>query len=664
MPAPLADLYIPISNTRPELRAAADRLRDRTHTILCATLEYHGTVISKRHREALHQLCDCLADTAVHVRGGRRVMPLPTGAGKTSAIVALCKAVHEQNPVDANGNPVSVSVCASQIRHLQNLVRDMVAAGVPREWIGIKYGEGKGVDDTVPSTGDVSHRIQLVTHQRLRTEKKSDLPLYTMHGDKPRSVCIYDESWMSYSQRTLTIHQLRQTYKLVVDETSKNPVFALARDHIVTCHQRVNEAINKPDPLCVGVEVVLPELTKTEQMAYKKALMSARLPGSLVRYVEDLLSLSGETMRACALPGGTGGGALWIDLAISPSVQNVVVLDASYPIRPLTNLSSDLWSADPGFAAIKDWSEVDVTVLKTSGARGALEKVIEGSAQRRTANAFAAEVVAEVRKVWDTTRGCLIFSYKQQGEGRVNMVRTITEALQGAGMDFTNPETFVNGKPRVVVETFGNEASINLYSYCDHVLFAGLLHLSDLTISAGIKAAKGDIAYATPMKMVSEVLLCERASTLFQGLSRGHSRVMNNGKAGKMSVVVFDSAGPELEQILRPVMPGAKWTHVEPTHLSSSKAQQRGHRQEMQTRILGYLRALDPSVTKVSARALKKDLGLDTTSIAVTRAFVDAGESLPRGCGWFRIDRSFCRTDSAEAHGFLNEELMEAATAF
>jgi hypothetical protein len=658
-----AETIVPVVTASPALRATADRLRDRTHEILCATLEYHGTVLSKGHRAALFDLCDVLADTAVHVRGGRRAMPYPTGLGKTSAIVALCKAIHEQNPIDANGNPVSVSICASQIRHLQNLVRDMVAAGVDPSWIGIKYKKDYP-ENGVPSTEDEDHRIQLVTHQRLRTDGKNDLALYTLHEDKPRSVCIYDESWLAHDVKTIGVIKLAMINGSLGASPSRDPTFLNARQYVTECSTRVSTAMSTPDPKCEGVPLCLPPLSEVESKVYTKALRGGLLAGEDVTYLEDLFSLAGEAMRACALPGGSGGGALWIDLAISPAVQSVVILDASYSIRPLTNMSVDVWDGSVGkdFAAVKSWVDVDVRTIRASGARSAIEKNIK-SARTPTSSTFAREVVAEVRKVWDTTAGCLIFTYLAK-QGKPNMVKTITDALRENGMDIHDASLFVNGKPRVVIETFGNEASINLYSYCDHVVFAGLLHLNDLTVAGGIRGAKADLAYPTPLSLVQQVSRCERGSTLFQGLSRGRSRVMHNGKAGKMSVVVIDSAGEELEEILRPVMPGATWSHEEPKHMDTSKAKQHGRKQEMLARIIAYLRGLDPEVNKVSAKVVKKALDLDANSNAERLAFVAAGESITRASGWYREGRSFCRVGTAKDLGFHNEEILDAATAF
>jgi hypothetical protein len=664
MPALPAETTLPVATASPALRATADRLRDRTHEILCATLEYHGTILSKGHREALFNLCDVLADTAVHIRGERRALPYPTGLGKTTAIVALCQSIAEQDPVDANGNPVSVSICASQIRHLQNLVRDMIKAGVPAEWIGIKYTKDHP-ENGVPSTEDEDHRIQLVTHQRLRTDEKNDLALYTLHEGHQRSICVYDESWLSHDVKAIGVTKLAMINGALSAAPDRgSPVFLKACQYVAECFERVNTAMSTSDPKCEGVGLTLPPLSDVERNEYIKSLRGGLLAGEYVTYLEDLFSLSGEAMRACALPGGSGGGALWIDLAISPEVQSVVILDASYPIRLLTKMSVDVWDGSVGsnLAKVKSWEDVTVRTLRASGARSAIEKNIK-SARVPTGSTFAREVVAEVRKVWDTTAGCLIFTYLAK-QGKPNMVKTITDALRENGMDIHDASLFVNGKPRVVIETFGNEASINLYSYCDHVIFAGLLHLSDLTVAGGIRGAKANLAYPTPMSLVQQVGRCERASTLFQGLSRGRSRVMNNGKAGKMSVVVIDSAGEELEEILRPVMPKATWSHEDPQFMDTTKVKQHGRKQEMLARIIGYLRDLDASVTKVSAKVVKKALDIDANSNAERVAFMAAGESLTRSSGWYREGRSFCRAGTAKDLGFHNEELLDAAAAF
>ncbi len=160
-----------------------DALAAEAHRLVVAHLEGHGNILSELHRGALLRLVDTFAAYCAGTLQGRRAISLPTGMGKTSAILAFLVALHRQ------GHQVPVAVAASRVEALCGLKRDLIVMGVPEALIGLKHGERTASER---STGTESRLFQLVTHARVRSGK--DFALFGQHLGKPRPLCIYDET--------------------------------------------------------------------------------------------------------------------------------------------------------------------------------------------------------------------------------------------------------------------------------------------------------------------------------------------------------------------------------------------------------------------------------------------------------------------------------------
>ena len=94
---------------------STNQLTEMAGQRLISFLESVGNRLNDPHKMALHALVDAMTRMAEGIITGRLAVGLPTGTGKTSAIVQWCASVH------ALGLPHSIAVSSSRIDALLDL---------------------------------------------------------------------------------------------------------------------------------------------------------------------------------------------------------------------------------------------------------------------------------------------------------------------------------------------------------------------------------------------------------------------------------------------------------------------------------------------------------------------------------------------------------------
>lgn len=228
------------------------------------------------------------------------------------------------------------------------------------------------------------------------------------------------------------------------------------------------------------------------------------------------------------------------------------------------------------------------------------------------------------------------------------MQASLRAALKDAGIDpEERVQTLTGLRARFNFLHWGQHEGINGFEFCETVILAGVLHRAHLDIAAAIRGQRGDLASPTPHELVAKVIKSEVAHCVYQAASRGACRRVDQGRAKAMRLwlIHYD---PDLKESLEAVMPSACWSLLEPRFLKASTLGRRGS--EMRGRILEALRGLPKEALKVSTRALKKQIGLETTE-AVKKAFTRALQSLDLQAHGWRLDgKSLVR--GAAAYGF------------
>ncbi len=185
----------------------------RAHRLLINWLRGFGNKPSYAHQLALLELLSGFTKLAKGVLRGRHAFPLHTGMGKTLAIVAWIKAVHDGLGLGT----VSVAVVASKVEALCQLKRDLIQRGVSASAIGLLHSyehdaswkPGADLKDgfaSEPSDSNAPFRpILLVTHERA---KKRPCFVDGVLGRR-RDLIIWDESLIASEPRAVRADDLQ-----------------------------------------------------------------------------------------------------------------------------------------------------------------------------------------------------------------------------------------------------------------------------------------------------------------------------------------------------------------------------------------------------------------------------------------------------------------------
>jgi hypothetical protein len=609
------------------------------HSILVADLEGHGNVLSEMHRAALFELVDTFAGYCAGEESGRKAFGLPTGLGKTSALVSFVAALQRLD------YRVPVAVAASRVESLCEIKRELVWHGVDEDRIGLKHADQ---DASEPSTGNDSRIFQLVTHARVRSG--SDFDLFGTHEGQPRALMVYDETLLradTFALRTLDL-RMGSGALLPLAEERRDPALQSLCAYLAECSSIIGAALEQlqvaGDVAPCGAAVSLPARDEATLSAWATLLRGHR---ALLRgYADplgDFLAVSQEPLRV--LRSQQGQGIVSVREAVPLALRNVVVLDASAPIRELARMDPTVTmveSFEP--AALKSFENVEVHQLLASGSRTNIEASF--TATRKELGAVSREVLDIVRRELeeDPDRCFLIFGFVKRGS--LDTLDQLRGDLRRSGM---NVDTVTSeGKPRFVFRTWGLHEGTNGMEYCTSVILAGVIHRAHLDIAAAIKGQRGHLAEPTPNELIRHVLDSELAHAVYQAASRGSCRRVINGQAVAMRLHLIHRS-PNLRPILDRVMPGARWSFHDPQHLK--KAAGEGRAALMLGRLLEHLQQLPEGIQKVSSRAIKQALCLDPSDKKAERAFTDAGHEVALSeHGWILAGRSFVR--GAAAYGF------------
>ena len=168
-------------------------------------------------------------------------------------------------------------------------------------------------------------------------------------------------------------------------------------------------------------------------------------------------------------------------IVVPEALNNILVLDASFPIRKLCHFDTTIKSAEtlpglkregvPAFHTLKRFDNVELFRLKSYGGRFSMEK--------RFKDRQMAKEVVQVLKTIPADEAVLLYVYKMNQPGSIDYKKILLAEISKAGID---ADAEIDGKPRIVVSTWGNETSLNCYAYRQHVFLVGILHRDDTEI--------------------------------------------------------------------------------------------------------------------------------------------------------------------------------------
>lgn len=566
--------------------AGGHMLTVQSFELLINDLASYGNLTGNNQRLALYELLTEMTAFALGIANGRKAYSLPTGCGKTSAIIAWVSTVYCLGLDD-----IALSVSAFTVSALCDIKIALIAHGVPESEIGIKYANAALL--LYPSTGNEDRRIQLVTHARV--SGGVDDELFIKHRGVSRALMIYDESLIKATSGAIAKKNLSADVAWlseIVKGTKLEPDYKQLLTYLKSACEQIEAALEiiKRNPNEV-VMVELPVLNAKDCHLYLK------LAGKYPRCSHILELIENTDMKLRVGTSGQGAGVVWYEISIPQELSNILILDASYPIRRLIHLDTSIIQGSKlSKLSIKRFENVVFHEMKACSGRSAMQKNFSyASKEERN---ISREIV-EVVKNTNVSKSILVVTFKRN-YGEVDIQKVITQDLREAGVD-TELSTS-SGAKRINFLTWGNETSLNTFSHCEVVVIVGVLQLPLLSLASKIIGQKDDIRASVDNSCIADVSDGEQAHSVYQALSRGSCRVVEYGQAKAMHVHLINN-NKKLKPLLKEVMQGATWLQWnELYNVEKNMAKQ----DIVAMKIKNFLDALPVVWARVSTKELKE----------------------------------------------------------
>lgn len=638
-------------------------LTQRANRALITSLEAFGNTLNIDHKKALFALNDALTGMSEGTLTGRWAFGLPTGTGKTRAIVERAAAIHADPTLDH-----SFAVSASRIEALCTLKTDMITTGIPESKIGLLHEAPlTGIHKaSLPATKDNHTRpFLLCTHAMIRADE-SNQSRYNLYHGKPRNLLIYDESLMVSDVRHFGTRPLYATLAYTLEMFKRKDEHAEMSNYLTEVKQIIEAAEDRYDPMDVSL-IEQPTLD----------------PFLAERYIRHFGkdSFIGQFLHSANIPlrmvKSASAAIVSYQVVVPEALKNVIVLDASYPIRRLCQEDTTLKAADehlPGlkaagvkpFHTLKRFDHVDLYRLRSYGGRSSMEK--------RFRDRKMTKDVVEILKTIPTDEAVLLFVYKKleaPGRREIDYTKILRAEIKQAGIK-TDAMT-KDGKPRLSIQTWGNETSLNSYAHVQHVFLVGILHRDETELLGQYLGQIQDIEGEVTTLLARNIQRSEKAHLAYQALSRGSCRFVDDKRQARPMKGYIVEVDPQIEEELSKVMPGANWHTWEPVHMVESSDLVGTWALKVQD----YLDTLPMSQIRITSRELKRAVGaghiahdtwtrsvkavcLQTTNAPNKRRMKDqdfrAHEISDLGKTWCLEKSSLVRsTKTAESLGFKDE---------
>lgn len=628
------------------------QLTTDSHRELKKRLIQFGNTPNTPHLKALHCLLTAMTNMAEGKLQGRWAFGLPTGTGKTRAIIEWATQVHHLEL------PYTLAVSASRIEALCTLKREMIENGIPEGKIGLLHDDAKA---SMKATADNDDRpFMLVTHQRVRS-KKDNLSQYNVYKGQPRHLLIYDESLMISDVQQFDFEKLCGALANAIQLIKRKPEHTVMTNYLVECLRMVEGVYDNYDELedvlhLIKTPSIDPQITERYARDWEK--------DGLISHFLKAANLDLRMLRDgdCAIVG--------YRVLVPTELQNVLVLDASYPIRELCLLDKSIQDAQTlplvkqtglkDFHSLKRFDQVTLHRLRSFGGRHSIEKRFKDGSMAR-------EVVT-VLKTIPEDQAALFYLYKMNQVGGTDYRKILEREIVKAGIDLhaTVKVTKQDGKtvdcPRIVISTWGNETSLNSYSYCAHVFLVGILHRDSIDLMASYLGQINNIQAQVDKSVAYDLQLSEKAHLAYQALSRGTCRTVSGGQAQPMTGYLVE-IDPEIETTLNTVMPGVTWKKWAPYFVPETE----GLIETWATQVQHYLNTLPHTQDTISSQSLRKAVKAEklapatwTKVIRSVTSNIHTGSKEKNHMGeyvsftWKLEGRSLVK-QTAEHHGFIQE---------
>jgi hypothetical protein len=578
------DIYQPSHQRTPHMTQAASAMTADTQKDLANIafhrlkylLQFYGNTLSEGHETALTALLQLARDIASGTRQGRYRFGLPCGMGKTTAIRAFMWAIQK---LDLD---TPVIVACSKVEQLCKLKRELIGTdGIDPQRIGLLHSFTvdkqkaelciKGFASE-PSEG-AGRQFLLVTHANTQS---GDYKSWMRDRDAASGLVFYDESLVVSEAMTLPLKNPRSAHTLISEAGSlmskaryeKPAVMPIAEwvDGAVKALIEATGAHKGSGVLTVEVPYLSPKdaadygadrLLYTEQYPTISTLIEVATRGQELRVFTN-------TDTNCAL--------ISYVITVPDELKNVIVLDASDPIRELIQHDHRMRRAEDvlpllrdyrdarGMSAIKRYDRVKVHFACEAGSRDAMSKLFSSGFGNNKAIDKLADLINS-----KPTECFVIFTYKDKDN--IVYLKQIRDGLKRKGIDIdAGAEIEVDGKMvtrfRIAISTWGMETATNEYSYAENVVLLGVIFQPKESLAGLFLGQVDDLQSPDMYKQLNSIRYSECAHSIYQAANRSRMRTVDvidgvtQARATNLYVIHKDAS---LKARLDVCMPGAEW---------------------------------------------------------------------------------------------------------
>jgi hypothetical protein len=645
-------------------------------------------VLSPEHHQALLGIIGNIVLQASGQNPGRHVARLDTGMGKTSCVLAVLSAMYEC------GVPWPILVCASKVEQLCTLYRGLTNSpddreepgyGMPKDIVGlwfkaqrfdpevaeqIKNGTPRdGYTSEQPTTEHHTKQFLLCTHNRVRGQRDSAdsqarlremLHFTTAKGDRIKRPCvIWDESLIVSDSLYVNLADLAEQFKgyqarsEYFGKVTKTPELGSCLEWIDECLKTLRREYKAQENRYRPKLVMLPQRDEQTIEGYKQVV-----PASWRREESAFTTLCDMAHMPLRLVVPKQGPAVvTFRIAVPPEMDDIIVLDASWPIRTALRLDPTLndLSRLPGVDVLdKPLKSYDLVELKTITHGSGKDTVKRNFGRKEREQRTVSQEICGIVTSLPPDEAVLIFVPKANG---VDCAKILSEDLRDAGVNLDSP--FVTNDPgyaigrkrkRINIATWGMETADNAWSHCQHVILASTQRRADGDMAALKLAQEGKLDSVVTDADVETVENGEVLHTIYQALSRGACRETINGQAKRMVGYLIHPSPDAVVRGLREVMPvghasPAETQHIEqPAVVSLGQPHSSSLIQEYAETVMAFLNRQPETVTSVSSFTIKQECSLRLLSFRRWQSTVEA--VCAAASAWSFSGRSFTRKSS------------------
>jgi hypothetical protein len=547
--------------------------------------EQRKNLIALAHHHTLRLLCDYNNKPDYdHIQAIERIIegfvnllenknqklafPLFCGGGKTTCIRGFLKALHELNLY------YSVVVSATQVEALCELKKALISDDkIPIVKIGLIHSKQYHSDKkgevgyaSLPSNTEEevqSMPVVLVTHNKIKHQNTCLDSYYYYHGEK-RDLIIWDESLLSGEAITLTVLKICNS----IDNAINGFKFKIIGKSHEEQYSSLIEYLNELKSILRNhkenhndTEICFPKLPLL------KYQIESQLDNLLVDDEgKDLKSLFEciENERELRYIKIDNGAIINFRQTIPEELDTIAILDASHPLRELTQSDSSIATVE--LDCPKSYENLTINYFKSSAGRYSLEKEFFYQKDSK----LVAEIVEIINSILTKTpdEPIIIWNYKAKGS------KSIAEAIKRKLRELNSTIDFeaINERGDKIFNfnTFGNELGLNSLTHCKHSIFCGLLFLPRAYLVGMLKGlSKNMNRDVFEKKLIDNTALSEQAHIFYQAVSRGSSRLTENGRCKNHNVYFFHPKPLALKSMLNEVFPQATWRRYKAVHIDN-----------------------------------------------------------------------------------------------